>query len=170
MRWPICCRTRLLPHSSMYGSACGPAARIRCQSSAGRKWCPDSCTRPGTIATACCWRRSRRNWWLTRCSAACWIRRSVRPLPPVSGNSNRASRRASTDLMELTVGSTTYRLVSAPYGDRFVAHAERTDNNERFGIEATGATAEEAENRLERWLEWQHEHMQALEALQQAER
>jgi hypothetical protein len=72
--------------------------------------------------------------------------------------------------MELTLGSTTYRLVSAPHGDRFVAHAERTDNNERFGIEATGATAEEAENRLERWLGWQHEHMQALEALQQAER
>lgn len=72
--------------------------------------------------------------------------------------------------MELTLGSTTYRLVSAPHGDRFVAHAERTDNNERFGVEATGATADEAEHRLERWLEWQHEHMQALEVLQQAER
>ena len=81
-----------------------------------------------------------------------------------------AHRRASTDVMELTIGSTTYRVVSAARGDRFVAHAERTDNNERFGIEATGATADEAEHRLERWLEWQHEHMQALQTLQQAER
>jgi hypothetical protein len=73
-------------------------------------------------------------------------------------------------MQELTVGSTTYRLIAAQRGDQFVAHAARADNNERFGIECAGAAADEAENRLARWLEWQHEHTQALEVLQQAER
>ena len=72
--------------------------------------------------------------------------------------------------MELTLGSTNYLLISVPRDDGFVAYAQQADTNERFGIETAGATADEAESRLARWLEWQHDHTQALEALQQAER
>jgi hypothetical protein len=72
--------------------------------------------------------------------------------------------------MELTLGSTTYHLISVQRDDGFIAHAQRADNNERFGIETAAATADEAESLLARWLEWQHEHTQALEGLQQAER
>ena len=52
----------------------------------------------------------------------------------------------------------------------WIAHAERVDTGERFGIECTGATEPEAIGRLKRWLEWQSEHAAALEALQEAER
>ncbi|MGC4085132.1 MAG: hypothetical protein QM736_24200 [Vicinamibacterales bacterium] len=52
----------------------------------------------------------------------------------------------------------------------FTASATKGDSRERFGIETTGATAAEATDKLTRWLEWQREHTQALEALQQAER
>jgi hypothetical protein len=72
--------------------------------------------------------------------------------------------------MELTLGSTTYHVISAQRADGFVAYAQRADNNERFGIETAGATADEAESRLAQWLEWQYEHTQALDALQEAER
>jgi hypothetical protein len=72
--------------------------------------------------------------------------------------------------MDLTLGTTTYRLVATERSDQHVAHALRSDSDERFGIETTGGTAEEAIARLRLWLEWQHEHTQALEALQQAEK
>jgi hypothetical protein len=53
---------------------------------------------------------------------------------------------------------------------RWLAHAEREDTGDPFGIECAGATEQEAIARLERWLDWQSEHAAALEALQQAQR
>ena len=41
---------------------------------------------------------------------------------------------------------------------QWVAHAERSDTGDRFGIECTGSTPEEAAGRLRRWLDWQAEH------------
>jgi hypothetical protein len=67
------------------------------------------------------------------------------------------------------VGPTVYRLVAVEGRGRWVAHAERSDTGARFGIECAGRTEDEAADRLERWLCWQHEHRAALEALQQAE-
>jgi hypothetical protein len=72
--------------------------------------------------------------------------------------------------MEITVGPATYRLVTVERDAQFIASAVRVDTNERFGIETTAADPEGAQRRLAAWLEWQHEHTQALEALQQAER
>ena len=72
--------------------------------------------------------------------------------------------------MELTVGPATYRLVTVERDAQFTAHAVRVDTNERFGIETFASDPEDAERRLASWLEWQHEHTQALEGLQQAER
>ncbi|MCC7416602.1 MAG: hypothetical protein IT176_05615 [Acidobacteria bacterium] len=53
---------------------------------------------------------------------------------------------------------------------QWLAHAERGDTGDRFGPEFSGATEREAVDRLTRWLEWQAEHISALEALQAAER
>jgi uncharacterized protein (DUF1684 family) len=72
--------------------------------------------------------------------------------------------------MELTVGAATYRLVTVESDGQFTACAVRIDTNERFGIETVAAHPEDAQHRLAEWLQWQHEHTQALEALQQAER
>jgi hypothetical protein len=72
--------------------------------------------------------------------------------------------------MELTVGPTAYRLVTVERDAQFMAYAVRIDTNERFGIETIAADPEDAQHRLAAWLEWQYEHTQALEALQQAER
>ena len=52
---------------------------------------------------------------------------------------------------------------------QWVAHAERAENGDRFGIECIGATAQDAADRLQRWLDWQAEHTVALAALQAAE-
>ena len=70
----------------------------------------------------------------------------------------------------LTVGSTTYRILAIERDARWVAHAERTDNGDRFGVEFSGASADEASDRVERWLTWQHEHASALDDLQRAEK
>lgn len=63
-----------------------------------------------------------------------------------------------------------YRIVCVEQDHQWLAHAERVDTGDRFGIECAGATKDEAVARLTRWLEWQREHAAALEALQQAER
>ena len=73
-------------------------------------------------------------------------------------------------LMIVSVGEVDYRIVTVEQGQTSSAHAVRADTGERFGIEATAASVEEAQQALVRWLEWQHEHTQALETLQQAER
>ncbi len=70
----------------------------------------------------------------------------------------------------ITVGSMRFRIVAAERGGRWIAQAARDDNGDPYGIECAGASEAEAVARLHTWLEWQHEHAAALEALQQAER
>jgi hypothetical protein len=53
---------------------------------------------------------------------------------------------------------------------QWLAHAEREDTGDPFGIECRGATEAEALDRLTGWLAWQSEHAAALEDLQRAER
>ena len=69
----------------------------------------------------------------------------------------------------LTIGALTYRIVTTERDGRWVAHAERTDNGDRFGVEFAGVSADEASDRVARWLAWQHEHATALHDLQRAE-
>ena len=52
---------------------------------------------------------------------------------------------------------------------RWIAYAEHTDTGSRFGVEVSGATAAEATERMQRWLDWQQAHTDALQALQRAE-
>jgi len=63
-----------------------------------------------------------------------------------------------------------FRVITVQRGGLWFAHAERTDNGNRFGIECSSESAEAAAARLTRWLDWQREHSSALEALQQAQR
>ena len=69
-----------------------------------------------------------------------------------------------------SIGAVRYRIVATERDGQWVARAERADTGDRFGIECTGASADEAADRVARWLEWQHEHAAALEDLQRAER
>jgi hypothetical protein len=63
-----------------------------------------------------------------------------------------------------------YRIVCVERDGQWIAHAERPDTGDPFGIEWGGPTREAATTRLTTWLSWQAEHADALEALQQAER
>ena len=69
----------------------------------------------------------------------------------------------------LTIGTLTYRVVATERDGRWLARAERADSGDRFGVEFSGLSADEASDRLGRWLAWQHEHASALEDLQRAE-
>jgi hypothetical protein len=71
---------------------------------------------------------------------------------------------------ELSIGDERYRIRSLAREGGWVAFAERSDSGDRFGIECVAATEPEAVRQLAQWLEWQHEHAVALEALQQTER
>ena len=71
---------------------------------------------------------------------------------------------------EISIGEAQYRLMAVQKDGSWVAHAERRDDGERFGVEWPGATEAEAIARLTDWLEWQREHSRALDALQEAER
>jgi hypothetical protein len=62
-----------------------------------------------------------------------------------------------------------YRIITSERDGHVVARARRSDTGDPFGIECSGATAEEATRRLTAWLTWQEEHAAALAALQQAE-
>jgi hypothetical protein len=73
-------------------------------------------------------------------------------------------------MKQITIGDTRYRLVCVEREGQWLAHAEREDNGDPFGIECSGTTEADALARLTRWLEWQGEHTAALEALQRAER
>jgi hypothetical protein len=73
-------------------------------------------------------------------------------------------------MKQISLADTRYRIAASERDGQWVAHATRDDNGDPFGIECAGPTESEAFDRLERWLEWQHEHAVALEALQQAER
>ncbi len=72
--------------------------------------------------------------------------------------------------MKTTIGEATFTLHATERDGRWVARAVRDDNGDPFGIECIGVTPEEATARLTGWLEWQREHADALDALQQAER
>src|SRR5690349_18694921 len=73
-------------------------------------------------------------------------------------------------VLELTLGSIRFRIRAAATTGGWVATIVRLDNGDLAGPEMSGATEEEAVQKARRWLEWQHEHAQALDALQQAER
>ena len=73
-------------------------------------------------------------------------------------------------MKQITIGETRFRIVCVERDGQWLAHAERADNGDPFGIECSGASEADAVARLTRWLEWQGEHTAALEALQGAER
>jgi hypothetical protein len=52
---------------------------------------------------------------------------------------------------------------------RWIAYAVRADTGDRFGVEVSGATQADATDQMQRWLDWQSAHIEALEALQRAE-
>ncbi len=54
-------------------------------------------------------------------------------------------------------------------GRRWFARARDATTGAPFGIECAGDNEGEARARLTRWLDWQADHVAALEALQQAE-
>lgn len=72
--------------------------------------------------------------------------------------------------MRVQFGPTSYQLFAREQSGSFRAFACRGDSDERYGIETAGASADEAMSKLTRWLEWQHQHTDALERLQDAER
>ena len=63
-----------------------------------------------------------------------------------------------------------YRIVCVERDGQWIAHAERPETGDPFGVEYAGSTKDEATARLADWLSWQTEHTAALDALQQAER
>jgi len=67
------------------------------------------------------------------------------------------------------VGEIDYRIDVTPRDGRWTAAAVRVDTGQRFGIDCSGETEEEASRRMAAWIEWQYEHTAALDALQQAE-
>jgi hypothetical protein len=73
-------------------------------------------------------------------------------------------------MKEIAIGDRSYRIHAIQKDGQWIAHAERSDTGERFGPDCAGTTAEQAIERVAGWLDWQHEHAAALEALQQAER
>jgi hypothetical protein len=75
-----------------------------------------------------------------------------------------------SDTREVSIGGTKFRVVVALREGQWVAYAVRADTGARFGSECAGVTETEAVDRLVRWIEWQHDHATALEALQEAER
>jgi hypothetical protein len=72
-------------------------------------------------------------------------------------------------MKEISIGDARYRIVTVEREGQWIAHAERVDAGDRFGIECGGASESDASDRLEQWLTWQSEHTAALEALQSAE-
>ena len=72
-------------------------------------------------------------------------------------------------MKDVSIGDVQYHLAAVEREGQWIAHAERADTGDRFGIECGGATEAEAFDRLQQWLEWQSEHRVALEALQRAE-
>lgn len=73
-------------------------------------------------------------------------------------------------MREMAIGEKTYRIHAVERDGRWIARATRIDTGDPFGLECAGETEAAAIERLARWLDWQHEHAAALEALQQAER
>jgi hypothetical protein len=72
--------------------------------------------------------------------------------------------------MDLTIGGTSYRLFAVEGDGQWIARAFRGDTGERFGVDAAAETEDAAIALLRSWLEWNHDHGAALDALQHAER
>src|SRR5438876_10519464 len=72
-------------------------------------------------------------------------------------------------MKSFSIGTARYRLLCVERDGQWLAHAEREDTGDLFGIECGGANEAEALSRLTRWLEWQSEHAAALEELQRVE-
>jgi hypothetical protein len=72
-------------------------------------------------------------------------------------------------MTQLSFSGAVLRLQAVERRGAWVASAEQIDSGARFGIECTGASEREALDRLAAWLTWQHEHAEALAALQDAE-
>src|SRR5256885_4550249 len=73
-------------------------------------------------------------------------------------------------IKQVSIADRRFNLTAIERAGQWIAHAVREDNGERFGTECAAASAGDALDRLAAWLEWQHEHAAALEALQLAER
>jgi hypothetical protein len=73
-------------------------------------------------------------------------------------------------MRELSIGERKYRIDAVERDGRWIARAVQVETGDPFGTECAGETRGSAIERLARWLDWQHEHAAALEALQQAER
>jgi len=63
-----------------------------------------------------------------------------------------------------------YRIIAVERGGEWQARAERVDTGDQFGVDCRGATEAEAIARMTAWLAWQQAHVDALHALQDAER
>ena len=65
----------------------------------------------------------------------------------------------------LVIGGTTYTLDITERQATWCAEARQAPSGMRIGPTATAATTDEAIARLTRWLEWQRDHQDALNAL-----
>ena len=72
-------------------------------------------------------------------------------------------------MKEFSIGGARYWIDAMERDGQWFARATRAESGDPFGIQCAGATREAALERLEKWLDWQHEHAAALNALQQAE-
>ena len=70
----------------------------------------------------------------------------------------------------LTIGDATLTIRAVESDGAWVAEARREPSGMRVGPPVRAARADEAIERLERWLAWQRSHEQALADLQAAER
>lgn len=68
------------------------------------------------------------------------------------------------------IGDVAFRIETVEREGQWMACAYRTASSDRFGPPQWGQTDAEATARMRGWLEWQHEHQTALEAVQEAER
>jgi hypothetical protein len=73
-------------------------------------------------------------------------------------------------MRQIAIGTMHYRITTSEREGQWLAHAAREDTGDPFGVECTGASEDQAAQRMMRWLEWQREHAAALEELQRAER
>jgi len=73
-------------------------------------------------------------------------------------------------MKQVSIADHRFTLIAVERDGQWIAHAVREDNGDRFGIECAAASEPDAIGLLAEWLEWQHQHASALEALQRAER
>ena len=73
-------------------------------------------------------------------------------------------------MSETTVGARRFVVDVHQDGGHWTATARCADTGEPFGPPLTAGSAAAAEQRLTRWLQWQHDHAHAIAVLQEAER